>query len=139
MAHKLPFTLGKLALALCDGGEAILSLPSKYARGTGAFACSAALAALYLYGCGCTEKLGIDIGDEIADKDIAAVFFVNNKTVITGNTEAADKRRVALVNRAVVAVALYASGGIFRLYYFFKRNIYLGYGYMVIKRGGIAR
>ena len=87
LTHKRLFLICKIALALSDGRKAITPLSSKNTRRTGALTSAASLASLDIHRLYSTEKLGLNIGYNVSDKYITAVFFVNDKSVITCYTK----------------------------------------------------
>ena len=79
--HQGDLVRGKLALALCNSREAILTLTTQNTRRTSAETGSAALTRYDLPRLISSLNHRVKVGHKITDKDEAAVFFIKDKSV----------------------------------------------------------
>ena len=75
-SHKLNFKGRKLALPLRNGGKAIIPLAAQYSGRTGTTARTAPKASPYLGYRSQIKKIRGNIGKNVGDKNVAAIFFV---------------------------------------------------------------
>ena len=87
----------------------------------------------------CTEQLRGDVGDNLADEDVGAVFIIDEQAIFSLDTESRLNGGVNLVNRAVVTVSLRGGAGEGAVEIFDDPFIHIADENVVIKRGCVGR
>ena len=139
LPHELHLAFRKLPFSLGYGREAILTLTAENTRRASELAGAAALTAdnsLWRLG---TKQLGWEVGENISDENVGAVFFIYQKPVVACYAETRNKGGVAFVYGAVVTEGREARLGKALAQCGDNLLPYLANGYMIIKRRRIAR
>ena len=106
-SHHFDLFFSEITLSLCDGGKTAFALAAKASRGAGATAGTAGNAMLMLVRDATLPKLFCrNIGNDVGNKNVCSVLLIYKKSRVAENTESCRKRRIALVDGAVIAVSL---------------------------------
>ena len=103
--HEHPLLLGKLALLLGDMREAG-GAGHERSRRTGGKASTAGEALSPTARLDGTDQVGGEVGDDLTDEYVGAVFFIDDQAILSLYTKSRLNCGVDFVNRTMVSVAL---------------------------------